>query len=111
MGPRFWTGRASGPSAVPPAARTEACADPSRGGTPDAPLPPPAVASPPPVARGYAPVNGLRIYYEVHGPAGGTPLVLLHGGDPAIETSWARLLPVLARVARGEVEAFLDDGG
>jgi pimeloyl-ACP methyl ester carboxylesterase len=63
-------------------------------------LPPRAVASSRPVARGYAPVNGLRLYYEVHGPDRGTPLVLLHGGDPAIETSWARLLPALARTRR-----------
>lgn len=28
---------------------------------------------------GYAPVNGLKMYYELHG-AGGTPLLLLHGG-------------------------------
>ncbi len=63
-------------------------------------LPPPAIASPAPVERGFAPVNGLRVYYEVHGPAGGTPLVLLHGGDPAIETSWARVLPILARTRR-----------
>lgn len=27
---------------------------------------------------GYAPVNGLNLYYEVHGT--GEPLVLLHGG-------------------------------
>ena len=27
---------------------------------------------------GYAPVNGLRMYYEIHGH--GEPLVLLHGG-------------------------------
>ena len=26
---------------------------------------------------GYAPVNGLNMYYEVHG--GGEPVVLLHG--------------------------------
>ena len=26
---------------------------------------------------GYAPVNGLRLYYEVHGT--GDPVVLLHG--------------------------------
>jgi pimeloyl-ACP methyl ester carboxylesterase len=71
-------------------------------------LPPPAVASPAPVARGYAPVNGLRMYYEVHGPARGTPLVLLHGGDPAIETSWARVLPALARTRR--VIAFDQQG-
>jgi pimeloyl-ACP methyl ester carboxylesterase len=28
--------------------------------------------------QGYAPVNGLRMYYEVHGT--GKPLVLIHGG-------------------------------
>jgi pimeloyl-ACP methyl ester carboxylesterase len=27
---------------------------------------------------GYAPVNGLQMYYEVHGE--GEPLILLHGG-------------------------------
>lgn len=27
---------------------------------------------------GYAPVNGLNLYYEIHG--GGEPLILLHGG-------------------------------
>lgn len=71
-------------------------------------LPPAAIPAAPPVARGFAPVNGLRLYYEVHGPAGGTPLVLLHGGDPAIETSWERLLPLLARTRR--VIAFDQQG-
>jgi pimeloyl-ACP methyl ester carboxylesterase len=66
----------------------------------NASLPPPAIASAPAVSRGYAPVNGARIYYEVHGPADGTPVVLLHGGDPAIETSWGRLLPMLAPTRR-----------
>lgn len=75
---------------------------------PAAQLPPPAIPTPPPVARGFAPVRGLRIYYEVHGPEGGTPLVLLHGGDPAIETSWSRLLPLLARGRR--VIAFDQQG-
>jgi hypothetical protein len=27
---------------------------------------------------GYAPVNGLKLYYEIHGA--GRPLILLHGG-------------------------------
>lgn len=27
---------------------------------------------------GYATVNGLKMYYEIHGT--GTPLVLIHGG-------------------------------
>ncbi len=50
-----------------------------------------------PEGGGYAPVNGLRIYYEIHGS--GTPLVLLHGGlgstgmfDP--------ILPALAKTHR-----------
>ncbi len=33
---------------------------------------------PTPVQSGYVPVNGVEIYYEVHGQ--GTPIVLLHGG-------------------------------
>jgi pimeloyl-ACP methyl ester carboxylesterase len=31
-----------------------------------------------PVKTGYAPVNGLKMYYEIHGT--GEPLVLIHGG-------------------------------
>jgi pimeloyl-ACP methyl ester carboxylesterase len=46
---------------------------------------------------GYAPVNGLRMYYEIHGPTGDVPLVLLHGGGDTIETSFGKLLPALAR--------------
>jgi pimeloyl-ACP methyl ester carboxylesterase len=44
---------------------------------------------------GYATVNGLRMYYEIHG-AGGTPLVLLHGAFSAIGTSFEAVLPGLA---------------
>jgi pimeloyl-ACP methyl ester carboxylesterase len=43
---------------------------------------------------GYAPVNGLDMYYEIHG-AGGVPLVLLHGAFMTIET-FGPLLPALA---------------
>jgi pimeloyl-ACP methyl ester carboxylesterase len=59
---------------------------------------------------GYAPVNGLRIYYEIHGPTNPTefPLVLLHGGGDTIETSFGRLLPVLARTRR--IIAFEQQG-
>jgi pimeloyl-ACP methyl ester carboxylesterase len=45
---------------------------------------------------GYAPVNGLEMYYEIHG-SGGTPLVLLHGAFSAIGTSFEALLPGLAQ--------------
>jgi pimeloyl-ACP methyl ester carboxylesterase len=47
---------------------------------------------------GYAPVNGLQLYYEVHGkPNGKPPLLLLHGGDPCWETSFAEVMPLLVR--------------
>ena len=46
---------------------------------------------------GYAPVNGLRMYYEVHGESGvGRPLVLLHGGLLTIELSFGAVLGELA---------------
>jgi pimeloyl-ACP methyl ester carboxylesterase len=43
---------------------------------------------------GYVPVNGLNMYYEIHGT--GKPLVLLHGAFSAIGTSFGRVLPGLA---------------
>jgi pimeloyl-ACP methyl ester carboxylesterase len=49
------------------------------------------------VNSGYAPVNGLRMYYEVHGHGGtGRPLVLLHGGLLTIELSFGAVLGQLA---------------
>ena len=42
----------------------------------------------------YAPVNGLQLYYEVHGS--GRPLVLLHGGLLTIDLSFGQLLEPLA---------------
>jgi len=42
---------------------------------------------------GYAPVNGLRMYYEIHGS--GEPLVLLHGAFGAIDL-WGPILTTLA---------------
>jgi pimeloyl-ACP methyl ester carboxylesterase len=44
---------------------------------------------------GYAEVNGLRMYYEVHGS--GPPLVMLHGGISNIETDFGLVLPGLAK--------------
>ena len=40
-------------------------------------------ALPAPSTSGYAPVNGVEVYYQVYGQ--GEPLVLLHGGFGAIE--------------------------
>lgn len=37
-------------------------------------------------AMTYAKVNGLQLYYEVHGA--GRPLVLLHGGLMTIDLNW-----------------------
>jgi pimeloyl-ACP methyl ester carboxylesterase len=42
----------------------------------------------------YADVNGLHMYYEVHGE--GSPLVLLHGGMLTIDLNFAGLIPTLA---------------
>jgi pimeloyl-ACP methyl ester carboxylesterase len=42
----------------------------------------------------YAFVNGLNMYYEIHGA--GRPLVLLHGALSAIDTSFGKVLPSLA---------------
>lgn len=48
---------------------------------------------------GYAPVNGLEMYYEIHG-SGGTPLLLLHGGLFNIDLQFGELLPGLAATRR-----------
>lgn len=49
-----------------------------------------------PVTSGHAPVNGIRMYYEVHGRGDGVPLVLLHGGGSTLEVSFGRILPFFA---------------
>src|ERR671915_2469637 len=46
-------------------------------------------------AGSYVSVNGLNMYYEVHGT--GKPLVLLHGAFSAIGTSFGNVLPELAK--------------
>jgi pimeloyl-ACP methyl ester carboxylesterase len=43
---------------------------------------------------GYAPVNGLKLYYEIHGT--GEPLILLHGGLGSTE-DFREIMPVLSR--------------
>jgi pimeloyl-ACP methyl ester carboxylesterase len=45
----------------------------------------------------FAPVNGLELYYEVHGE--GEPLILIHGGVGAIEM-FGEVLPMLAESRR-----------
>ena len=43
----------------------------------------------------YATVNGLKMYYEIHGS--GRPLVLIHGGGSTITSTFGRILPDLAK--------------
>lgn len=45
--------------------------------------------------NGYSEVNGLKMYYEIYGE--GNPLVLIHGGGSTIQTTFGRVIPVLAR--------------
>jgi pimeloyl-ACP methyl ester carboxylesterase len=50
-----------------------------------------------PLARAdTAAIRGIDVYYEVHGKAGGVPLVLLHGGGSTTDSTWGRTLPTLA---------------
>lgn len=48
------------------------------------------------IESGHAPVNGINMYYEVHGRRDGVPLVLLHGGGSTIDVTFSRVLPVFA---------------
>jgi len=48
-----------------------------------------------PLKSGYAPVNGLKMYYEVYGE--GKPLVLLHGSFMTINTNYGMLIPELSK--------------
>lgn len=51
----------------------------------------------------YVLVNGLNMYYEIHGDSqkpGDVPLVLLHGAFSAIGTSFGKVLPGLAKSRR-----------
>jgi len=49
----------------------------------------------PEVQGDYAEVNGLKMYYEMHGA--GQPLVLLHGAFGVVE-GWGGVLPTLAQM-------------
>jgi pimeloyl-ACP methyl ester carboxylesterase len=45
--------------------------------------------------RGYLPVNGLKMYYEIYGE--GEPLVLIHGGGSTIQSTFGRIIPLLSK--------------
>jgi len=47
---------------------------------------------------GYAPVNGLKMYYEIHGS--GDPVVLLHGAFMAVTGDWMDWVNELAKTRK-----------
>ena len=51
-----------------------------------------------PLKSGYAPVNGIKVYYEVYGE--GRPIVLLHGAFYTIGMNWAELIPELSKTRK-----------
>jgi pimeloyl-ACP methyl ester carboxylesterase len=51
-----------------------------------------------PAASGYAPVNGISVYYEVYGE--GKPLILLHGAFMTIEMNWGQFIPELSKTRK-----------
>jgi pimeloyl-ACP methyl ester carboxylesterase len=51
-----------------------------------------------PSASGYAPANGIKVYYEVYGK--GKPIVLLHGAFYNIKMNWGQLIPELSKTRK-----------
>jgi len=51
-----------------------------------------------PSESGYAPVNGIDVYYEVYGE--GMPVVLLHGAYHTIDLNWGKLIPELSKTRK-----------
>jgi pimeloyl-ACP methyl ester carboxylesterase len=51
-----------------------------------------------PASSGYAPVHGMKVYYEVYGE--GKPIVLLHGAFYTIEMNWGQLIPELSKTRK-----------
>lgn len=59
----------------------------------------------------YAEVNGLRMYYEIHGE--GDTLVLIHGGGSTINSSFGNIIPFLSnhfRLVAVELQAHGHSG-
>lgn len=51
-----------------------------------------------PSGSGYAPVNGINVYYEVYGE--GDPVILLHGAFYTIDMNWGELIPELSKTRK-----------
>ena len=61
-------------------------------------LVPAVVAAQQKPTTGYAPVNGVKMYYEVHGS--GEPVVLLHGAFMTITNNWTGWIDELAKTRK-----------
>src|SRR5438552_11100581 len=59
---------------------------------------PAVVSAPQKPTTGYAPVNGLKMYYEVHGS--GEPVVLLHGAYMTIPGNWTGWIAELSKTRK-----------
>lgn len=57
-----------------------------------------AASAQPKPRTGYAPVNGLKMYYEVHGS--GKPVVLLHGSFMTITNNWTGWIKELSKTRK-----------
>lgn len=51
-----------------------------------------------PSVSGYAPANGIKVYYEIYGE--GKPVILLHGAFYTINLNWALLIPELSKTRK-----------
>ncbi len=61
-------------------------------------LVPAAVSAQQKPTTGYAPVNGLKMYYEIHGS--GEPVVLLHGAFMTITNNWTGWIDELSKTRK-----------
>jgi pimeloyl-ACP methyl ester carboxylesterase len=59
---------------------------------------PAGVSAQPKPTTGYAPVNGVKMYYEVRGS--GEPVVLLHGAFMTITNNWSGWIDELAKTRK-----------
>lgn len=50
-----------------------------------------------PDAKGFVTVNGIQMYYETYGTKKEVPLLLIHGGASTIESTFGKIIPLLAR--------------
>jgi pimeloyl-ACP methyl ester carboxylesterase len=51
-----------------------------------------------PSNSGYAPVNGIKVYYEIYGE--GEPIILLHGAFYTMEMNWGQIIPELSKTRK-----------